>query len=373
MKGQCTAELRRVWGLNEVLRTDGLNHKNRDDHRHHAVDALVIALTSRTYLQQLAKVFKIKEERPRLAPGQEVLKWVFPVPWPSFRDDVQARVDTIYVSHRASRKIAGALHEDTLYGRTSKPERATGAARPHAKDWVENEHEFVVCKPLESLTAAEVLKVRDLRVKELILERLAAFGIDPEVKGSKIGKEVWKEPLRMVGRRGAEKSPNAPIIRKVRVTKLDETIQPIRQGPRVAYVKPGNTHHIEIYELPGSTPEKPMRLMKAVTMLEAAQRAKAGQPLIGKVHPDEPTARFLFSLSQGEMVLGKFGGKKHERRPALYRFNSAASTSKQMWFVLHIDARASKERGTDPSAKPSTMDFEKVQVDVLGRIRRARD
>ncbi len=42
-KGQLTSELRYQWGLNEVLRDDGLNVKNREDHRHHAVDAVVIA------------------------------------------------------------------------------------------------------------------------------------------------------------------------------------------------------------------------------------------------------------------------------------------------------------------------------------------
>src|SRR5207302_1758993 len=46
-KGQHTAELRRHWGLNTILRDDGLDLTNRDDHRHHAVDAIVIALTTR--------------------------------------------------------------------------------------------------------------------------------------------------------------------------------------------------------------------------------------------------------------------------------------------------------------------------------------
>src|SRR4029077_14394949 len=57
-KGQHTATLRRHWGLDGVLRHDGLQLKNREDHRHHAVDALVIALTNRSRLQELTKLTK---------------------------------------------------------------------------------------------------------------------------------------------------------------------------------------------------------------------------------------------------------------------------------------------------------------------------
>ena len=57
-KGNHTATLRQHWGLNRVLRHDEIDIKNRDDHRHHAVDAIIIALTDRSPLQQLSRIRK---------------------------------------------------------------------------------------------------------------------------------------------------------------------------------------------------------------------------------------------------------------------------------------------------------------------------
>ncbi|HZT82352.1 MAG TPA: type II CRISPR RNA-guided endonuclease Cas9, partial [Gemmataceae bacterium] len=57
-KGMHTAELRHHWGLNTVLSLDGPDAKNRDDHRHHAVDAIVVALAGRSRLQKLAALFR---------------------------------------------------------------------------------------------------------------------------------------------------------------------------------------------------------------------------------------------------------------------------------------------------------------------------
>lgn len=52
--GQMTANLRQKWGLNYILNEqDG--EKTREDHRHHAIDALVMALSKVSYLQELSK------------------------------------------------------------------------------------------------------------------------------------------------------------------------------------------------------------------------------------------------------------------------------------------------------------------------------
>ena len=55
--GKQTSILRAKWGLNTILNN---NHdtwfKNRYDHRHHAIDALVISLTDRNLINQMAKL-----------------------------------------------------------------------------------------------------------------------------------------------------------------------------------------------------------------------------------------------------------------------------------------------------------------------------
>jgi CRISPR-associated endonuclease Csn1 len=350
-KGQSTAELRRLWGLNGVLRDDGLNLKSRDDHRHHAVDALVIALTDRSRLQQLARTQGTNDER-------------LPPPWADFREQVAELADGIKVSHRAARKIAGALHKETIYGPTSKPQFQSENPRPHAQSWIEEPGTFVIRKSLESLTPAMVDDIRDPHVRSLVISRLREFDIDHMAKGAKIHKDVWIEPIWMLPKSGKQ-SEHTHRIKYVRVLVRDQTIKPIRGG--TACVKPGNTHHISLFELPGSSPEKPKRDMIAVTMLEAVERQKQGDPLISHAHPTIPDARFLFSLSWGELIWATIRGRED-----LYVFRTAASTTKQMSFSLHTDARpdATREKFT---AKPSTLNGVKVTIDLLGRIRDAHD
>ena len=57
--GRLTADLRHRWGLNSVLgdhnREEAFERdKNRNDHRHHALDAVVVAMTDRALLQKVA-------------------------------------------------------------------------------------------------------------------------------------------------------------------------------------------------------------------------------------------------------------------------------------------------------------------------------
>ena len=57
--GSVTATLRKVWGLEGILRealpsANGENHgKPRTDHRHHAIDAIAIALSSSSTIQRM--------------------------------------------------------------------------------------------------------------------------------------------------------------------------------------------------------------------------------------------------------------------------------------------------------------------------------
>ncbi len=353
IKGQLTSELRHQWGLNTVLRTDGLNLKNRDDHRHHAVDAIVIALTNRSRLQQLARV----------RGADEVLEH----PWSNFRDVVEEAVDGIKVSHKSVRDISGALHEETIYGPTSKPDRALDGERPHAQGWIEDEEAFTYRKPLRDLTSAMVDDIRDPQVKTLVLERLEQFGVKRNTKGklSAIPKDAFKEPLYMTRKAGRKGSRPTSVIKKVRLIKRDQTIKPIRGGS--AWVKPGNTHHIAIFELPAKPGKKPKRVLHSVNMMEASRRARHGEPLISRIHPNHPDAKFIFSLSWGETVWATI-----QNREDLYVYRTSASTTGQMTFVSHTDARPSNELEKF-RPRPNTLDGVKVTVDPLGRLRNAND
>lgn len=53
--GRQTAGFRAKWGLNEILNEDEIDAKNRDDHRHHAIDAFVIGMMSRSMINRFSK------------------------------------------------------------------------------------------------------------------------------------------------------------------------------------------------------------------------------------------------------------------------------------------------------------------------------
>ncbi|PKN71111.1 MAG: type II CRISPR RNA-guided endonuclease Cas9 [Candidatus Cloacimonetes bacterium HGW-Cloacimonetes-3] len=59
--GRHTGMLRAKWGLNAALGDD--ERKDRSDHRHHAIDAFVIALTNRAMIHRLATTIENSRER----------------------------------------------------------------------------------------------------------------------------------------------------------------------------------------------------------------------------------------------------------------------------------------------------------------------
>ena len=129
--GRMTAMLRRLWGLNSLLPDHNFvpnEHsnapKNRLDHRHHAIDAAVTAVTTRSLLQRIARTAALAEGKDldRLFEGLDP-------PLPGFRDELRTRLDAVTVSHKPDhgRKgppsrhrdvTAGRLHNDTAYGLT---------------------------------------------------------------------------------------------------------------------------------------------------------------------------------------------------------------------------------------------------------------
>ncbi|PRY97704.1 CRISPR-associated Csn1 family endonuclease [Jezberella montanilacus] len=107
--GQMTAMLRSKFGLNDILGLYG--EKNRNDHRHHAVDACVIAVTDQSMLQRFAKASANARE-------QHLTRLVenMPLPWDTYRDHVARAINAIFVSHKPDHGHEGAMHNDTAYG-----------------------------------------------------------------------------------------------------------------------------------------------------------------------------------------------------------------------------------------------------------------
>lgn len=107
--GRMTALLRGKFGLNELL--SGSSMKNRDDHRHHALDAAVIAVTDQGLLQRFARANASARERQLHRLVEEM-----PIPWPGYRDQVKRGLSNIIVSHRPDHGYQGRIHEDSAWG-----------------------------------------------------------------------------------------------------------------------------------------------------------------------------------------------------------------------------------------------------------------
>lgn len=107
--GQMTAMLRAKFGLNDILGLGG--EKNRNDHRHHAVDACVIAVTDQSMLQKFAQASVSAREKQlgRLVENM-------PLPWETYYEHVKRAVGNIWVSHKPDHGYEDAMMEATAYG-----------------------------------------------------------------------------------------------------------------------------------------------------------------------------------------------------------------------------------------------------------------
>lgn len=107
--GRMTAMLRAKFGLNDILGLQG--EKNRNDHRHHAVDACVIAVTDQGLLQRFAQASASAREK-------QVDKLVdsMPLPWTTYREHVERAVHNIWVSHKPDHGYEGSMFKETAFG-----------------------------------------------------------------------------------------------------------------------------------------------------------------------------------------------------------------------------------------------------------------
>ncbi len=120
--GRLTADLRWAWGLDSILAGHNVEDsefraKNRNDHRNHAIDAIVVGLTDRGLLNRIAKNAGRAEEE-----FSDRLLAEFDEPWPDFRGTVRDSVQAVIVSHKPDHGVQGALHNDTAYGLVSEPD-----------------------------------------------------------------------------------------------------------------------------------------------------------------------------------------------------------------------------------------------------------
>ena len=113
--GRLTSMLRGKFALNELLSEN--RSKNREDHRHHALDAAVIGLCSRGLIQRIATAAERAEVR-----GANRLLEELDLPWPNYREELRSVLQKIVVSFKPDHGRQTALHNDTNYGFRGPPD-----------------------------------------------------------------------------------------------------------------------------------------------------------------------------------------------------------------------------------------------------------
>lgn len=255
--GSVTARLREDWdlvnimqelnfekfkalGLTEMVeKKDGtfkeriVDWSKRNDHRHHAMDALTVAFTKHSHIQYLnflnaRKNVHHKEHNAIVGIEDKETTWkyddegnkkrVFKLPVPNFREQAKEHLENVLVSHKAKNKIVtknknktkskngektkveltprGQLHKETVYGKyqyyVSKQEKVSG-----------------------KFNEETINKVSNPIYRKLLSQRLSENGNDP--KKAFAGKNVLsKNPIYL----NEEKTETLPEI--VKLTWLEE-------------------------------------------------------------------------------------------------------------------------------------------------------
>lgn len=273
-KGAIVAEVRKQWGLNSVI--GQTNKKERTDHRHHAIDAVVIAHMDRGFHNRMTQAIKVSEET-----GE---KFSLEPPYVNFRVEVKEKTKHILVSHVPQHKLSGALHEETGAGYVAK-------------------HGGLVYRKIlgPGFTIKNAMRIVDEQVKIKVLEHIENHGSSKEafneknLETLKLGKNTIKRVRVLQSAIKTTKNKTAEdILNKTKFGVRDKS------GKIFKYMSYGNTHHVEIIQNIKTGKVKG----EFVTMMEASHRAKGinmpKQSIIKTNHSDE--WEFLMALHINDCV-----------------------------------------------------------------------
>jgi CRISPR-associated endonuclease Csn1 len=333
LPGKLTAMIRAKWGLDTLLPDHNYSDaKNRKDHRHHAIDAMVAALTDRSLLHRMSSAYD--EERDKI----EV-----PPPWSSLRDDLEGKLKAMTVSHKPDHGLQAQLHEDTAYG-------AVGDS-PGDEDG-----NLVYRKPFAMLNEKEIERIRDRRLRALVEAHVIAE--------KAAGRDLKAALLSLGARRDIPGLPNG--IRHVRLIKTEKpeylvTLRDQSGKPYKAY-SAGENAYVEIFETPDGKWNG-----EAISTFKANQK---GNEL--RWPAKHPGARLVMRVFKGDLIaLEKMGQRTlmvvHRLDAAAGRFKLAAHNEAGNLDERHKDAIDPFRWLMASYGTLKTMKAERVRVDELGR------
>ena len=434
-EGGVTARLRSLWGYDDILHTLNLdrydsmgetervsregetteklritNWSKRMDHRHHAIDALVVASTRQGYIQRLNRVSS-ESEREAMSGEIEVQKatktdklsllerWLTQRPHLSVRA-VSDKVAEILISYRPGKRVV--TRGRNIYRKKTADGREVTCVQRG------------VLVPRGELMEASLYGKILSQGRERIVKRYSLHALKGEVVDPRL-----RELITTYNQELKSREKGAPIpplcldkdkrqeVRSVRCYVDKPSVSsaiPIRfdeRGTAITFVQSGNNHHLAVYRTPQGVLEESI-----VSFWDAVDRARYGIPLV-ITHPREvmeqvlqrgdipesvlkslPPSDWMFveSLQQDEMVA--IGLSDEELQSAieaqdyrklsehLYRVQSLSS--KYYVFRYHLETSVKDRKNTSGRIPKfhrvrNLPDYEKrnvrkVRVDLLGRI-----
>lgn len=360
--GHLTALLRRAWGLQGILRaiadTGEIVRKQRDDHRHHAIDAFVVANTTQGLLQRFARAAASNHHT-----AVERLTSLVPDPWEGFqREQLRPVLDRLVVSYKPDHgtrgvkgKTTGQLHNETAYGLVELAE--DGPSR------------VVRRKKLSALKRkSELDAVRDPDMRKALIELWDQTEADIRAQGGKASETLARFAERAANE-GVLLGGGRQTVRRVRVLEKETVISiKDRAGrPYKGYKRDGNEFADVWCMRDGSWK------MVIVPRFEANQSdfdLEKFRPA-DKSGRQDPTAKRLMRLHRDDM--GAIGEGESRRIVRIRQISGGKRTRVVLDDHNEADVDRRRRRGeikenSCSARKLQRYGFRKVGVDEIGRV-----
>jgi CRISPR-associated endonuclease Csn1 len=337
-RGIMTDWLRHQWQLNDLI--GSTVEKERTDHRHHTIDAVVTACIDRPLYNTMVKQARDLE---RSGSGLTMKDIYITPPFVDIKQQLAQQLDALIVSHVPQRKITGGLHEETGVGFIE----GVGTVYRQRLD--------------QNFDLKKAEGIVDDTVRKLVIAHLEKWG------GG--AKKAFSGDFKLLHQDG--KTP----IKRVRVVqskttreKLEKSKFPIRNDEGIAFKWHafGNTHHVEIVR---HRRNKDKIDSHFVTAMEAAQRVRAmagsRQQLIRTEHGED--WELLMVLHINDLVEVIVNGS-----PQIHRVQKMQMDTSQISLRLHTAATIKDQaEGIRKSIGTLTKDFQMrpISVNAIGKLR----
>lgn len=342
VKGIATSDFRKIWGIQKAY-----SKKERVNHVHHCIDAIVIACIGLDEYNKLGAYYHDEENHEWYG----MSKAYFKKPWPTFVEDIEKVQDEILVYHytpdnmpkQGRRRILidgkrvlskgdaarGSLHNDTYYGAIKND----GVVR------------YVKRINLASMKESDVKNIVDDVVRGIVEATIREKGFKEAMAGTIWMNEEKQIPIKKVRCYTSIKNPLSFDKKKQR--DLSD-----KEYKRNYYVTTDGNYMVALYVGSAKTGKK-KTFYEFVNMMEAADYYKTSydKSVIGHniVPLEKDNCQLAFILKKGTMVIfyketkeevWDYSQKEKDRN--LY-YVSVIESDGRVTFKYHQEARQDKD------------------------------